>query len=217
VADSGANISCTNTQTAQKHGLAIRKWSQPFPITFANNTKTTCTEYANFGPVIGKVAIVPNAPDTLLSVAALTERGFEVRFSPHGQGVGLYHNDQLIFRGTQDPTTKLFHLDLQILINLPPLPTHAHTISSLQKPRNTRITAQTIRDVLWLHKRMGHASRQQMATAIQSAAWIRVPPTISPTNINAVLTRLDCTACSLCKRNRHPTGTGSSVHGFPPS
>ena len=86
-----------------------------------------------------------------------------------------YHNDQLIFRGTQDATTKLFHLDLQSLINLPTPSPPYHTIPSFQKPRNTPITAQTIRDALWLHKRMGHASRQQMATAIQSGSGYRAP------------------------------------------
>jgi hypothetical protein len=63
---------------------------------------------------------------------------------------------------------------------------------------------------------MGHASRQQMAVAIQSGSWTGVPFSLTPTNINAVLSRLDCTACSLCKRNKRHKRHGTGLHGFLP-
>ena len=66
------------------------------------------------------MAIIPDAPDTLLSIAVLTERGFEVRFLEHGRGVGIYKNQELMFHGPFDPTARLWHIDIASLICPPP-------------------------------------------------------------------------------------------------
>ena len=50
------------------------------------------------------------APDTLLSIAVLTDRGYEVRFLADGQGVRIYSKGTLLFKGPQHPHSKLFHI-----------------------------------------------------------------------------------------------------------
>ena len=77
---------------AAEFGLTPKLWFQPFSIRFGNNSVFQCTHYADFGAVLGKVAIVDDAPDTLISIQALTDRGIETRF-------GLFLNDQLLYRG----------------------------------------------------------------------------------------------------------------------
>ena len=116
VADSGANISLTTPAIVRQFHLSTHPWPRPFFITFANNSKFQCTHYADFGPVLGPVAIVDHAPDTLISVSSLTERGFSVRFEAWGQGIGIYVGNQLVYKGHQDLKTKLFHVDLLSLI-----------------------------------------------------------------------------------------------------
>jgi hypothetical protein len=51
-----------------------------------------------------------------------------------------------------------------------------------------------------------------MATAILNSNWSGVPPNITPSMVNRVLDRLQCTACGLTKRNRQPVGEGSGIH-----
>ena len=101
VMDSGANISVTNPLTVGKFHLEPQRWERPFHIVFGNGARFHCTHYAHFGPILGQVAIVEGAPDTLLSIAVLTARGFEVRFLPSGQGVGIYKDQKLLFHGPQ--------------------------------------------------------------------------------------------------------------------
>ena len=88
--DSGANVSVTNPLTVAKFHLEPQRWERPFHIVFGNGARFHCTHYAHFGPILGQVAIVEGAPDTLLSIAVLTARGFEVRFLSNDQGVGIY-------------------------------------------------------------------------------------------------------------------------------
>ena len=95
IADSGANISVTNPSIAQIFEIAPQPWVKPFDIRFGNNSVFKCTHYVDFGAVLGKVAIVNDAPDTLISIASLAERGIETRFN-RDLGVGLFLNDQLL-------------------------------------------------------------------------------------------------------------------------
>ena len=71
-----------------------------------------CTHYAEFGAVLGQVAVVNNAPDTLISIASLAERGIEAQFN-RDLGVGLLLNDQLLYRRRPDLRTHLYELDLK--------------------------------------------------------------------------------------------------------
>ena len=77
IADSGANISVTNPTMVSRFGLTPKLWFQPFDIRFGNNSVFQCTHYADFGAVLGKIAIVDTAPDTLISIASLADRGIE--------------------------------------------------------------------------------------------------------------------------------------------
>jgi hypothetical protein len=45
--------------------------------------------------------------------------------------------------------------------------------------RGEGITPDKIRQVLWLHKRLGHPSRSTMVRAIKNATWQGVPPDIA--------------------------------------
>jgi hypothetical protein len=119
VMDSGANVSVTNPLTVHKFNLSPQRWERPFHIIFGNGARFHCTHYAHFGPILGKVAIVDGAPDTLLSIAVLTARGFKVRFLPSGQGVGIYKDQKLLFHGPQHEESRLFHIDIQSLIHPP--------------------------------------------------------------------------------------------------
>ncbi len=76
---------------------------------------------ATYLSILGQVAIVEGAPDTLLSIAVLTARGFEVRFLTSGQGVGIYKDQKLLFHGPgpQHEQSRLFHIDIQSLIHPP--------------------------------------------------------------------------------------------------
>jgi len=120
VMDSGASISITNQRIVAKFNLTPQRWERPFHIIFGNGGRFACSHYADFGPILGRVAIVDEAPDTLLSIAVLTGRGFEVRFLPDNQGVHIYSKGTLLFQGPQHPHSRLFHIDIQSLIHPPP-------------------------------------------------------------------------------------------------
>ena len=94
-ADSGCNLPVTNPRTVQHFGLTPQLWPNPRWIKFANNQRERSTHYADFGQIIGKVAILESAPDTLISVPVLCRKGFEVSFKIPG-GVGIYLQGKLV-------------------------------------------------------------------------------------------------------------------------
>ena len=221
VMDSGANISITNPDVVVKFNLQPQRWDQPFHIKFGNGSRFFCTHFAYFGPILGRVAIVDAAPDTLVSIAVLTARGFEVRFLENGQGVGIFKDRELLYHGPQHPETRLWHIDIQSLINPPDtlitLPDHTDADVAYKDPSHhvghkATLDQSMIRDVLWLHKRMGHPSRATMYQSIFNGTWTELPSHIKPADINKVLKTLHCTACAMCKRNKLPQQTGDGQH-----
>jgi hypothetical protein len=180
------------------------------------------THYADFGPIIGKVAVVEDAPDTLISIAVLTSRGFKVSFEAGGKGVGIYYHNSLVYNGVIDPSSNFFVIDVGELLHLdlPTPPTNdAHANSSDYSAygnKRATISVQTRDDILWLHKRLGHPSRATMHKALQHHCWTGAPPNITPTEIDTVLNKLQCTACELAKRNRLNRALGSGVHQIYP-
>jgi len=69
-----------------------------------------------------------------------------------------------------------------------------------------------VKEALWLHKRLGHPSRQVMMKAISNQSWTGIPQGLTPAIIDSVFHHLDCTACALGKRNRLPREKGSGIH-----
>ena len=69
--DSGCNLPVTNPSTVEHFGLEQHLWDSPKWIKFGNGKRECSTHYAYFGPIIGMVAILESAPDTLISVSVL--------------------------------------------------------------------------------------------------------------------------------------------------
>ena len=82
-ADSGCNLPVTNPRTVQHFDLTPQLWPTPRWIKFANSQREFSTHYADFGQVIGKVAILESAPDTLISIPVLCRKGFETWWRCH--------------------------------------------------------------------------------------------------------------------------------------
>ena len=223
VADSGANIHVTNRSIVANYNLQPKLWEKSFKISFGNNSSYQCTYYAGFGPILGRVAIVDDAPETLISVAVLTQRGFQVNFLPDGEGVGVYYNGQIIFHGVYNETTNLFHLDIgSILHPKEPMKTlmssNKETVSNVafSVSHKKEMKIDTIKEVLWLHKRMGHPSRATMIQSIQNGTWSGLDSSITPQAIQAVMSRMHCTACGMCKMHKRQVTQGEGLHGSYP-
>jgi hypothetical protein len=60
----------------------------------------------------------------------------------------------MLYKGCQNPQTKLFELDIATVAELS-LGTTKHALTAKQGAVDTSL----IKEVLWLHKRMGHPSR----------------------------------------------------------
>ena len=219
-ADSGCNLPVTNPRTVKHFGLTPQLWPTPRWIKFANNQRECSTHYADFGQIIGKVAILESAPDTLISVPVLCRKGFEVSFKIPG-GVGIYLQGKLVHQGIVEKDSDMFYVNTKELLALsikfqnPERFSHIVTSDPPIEPTTLclGITADKIRQVLWLHKRLGHPSRHTMVQAIKNQTWIGIPPDdLTAADVNATFQRTACTACQLSKSNRLPRGEGSGIH-----
>ena len=116
-ADSGCNLPVTNPRTVKHFGLTPQLWPTPRWIKFANNQRECSTHYADFGQIIGKVAILAGAPDTLISVPGLCRKGFEVSFKIPG-GVRIYLQSKLVHQGIVKEDNDMFYVNIKELLAL---------------------------------------------------------------------------------------------------
>jgi hypothetical protein len=80
ILDSGASLAITNRKTLKRYNIKEEFYNVPFYIKFANNTRYLVTSFGNFGKILGNIAIVDEAPRTLISIYWLTDRGYSVEF-----------------------------------------------------------------------------------------------------------------------------------------
>jgi hypothetical protein len=169
-----------------------------------------CTHFVDFGPIIGTVAIVDNAPDTLLSVYALANKGLSITFA--SDRVSIHrgdHTGDLLYTGKPDSDTHLYYLDMdaimQCSVPTPTPPTFTELVPDLGKSMpiaaffNTvkSIPSNIVNEILWLHKRMGHPSRGVMSKAIRERSWIGIPSHITALISDHAMKRNPCTACDM--------------------
>jgi hypothetical protein len=235
IIDTGANIAITNRKTLKSFAIEEKKYDKPFWIRFGNNTTYLVTTYANFGDVLGDIAIVEDAPRSLLSVYWLTDRGYSVEFI---KNTAIIRNkeEQIIFLSKADKNTKLWHIKFKDLINIDSSQKQlnetrnmnlqnklkriklVNRINSLEKVRQrqstkrTRISKVIINKVHSLHKNLYHAaSPEAMVQALKAGAWDGIDEDITPEIIRAVYKRVDCIPCKLAKSNKLPTLQGSGI------
>ena len=221
--DSGASISITNPLTVETFQLPTGTWKHPICIGFAGGTSETSYEWADFGGVFGKAAILSKAPDTLFSLYSLIERGLQVNFS--GEGVGVYLGSQLVLSGDIDTDTKMFYLDIPTLLKSTREPCTSNELnvcntaysSVNHTPKfETIVSPKLIKEVIWLHKRMGHPSRGVMVKNVRDCNWTGLDEDITVNVINKIMSSHQCTACELAKHNRHAQKSGSGVRPTQP-
>ena len=115
--DSGCNLPVTNPATVAHFGLTTPAWEVPKWIKFGNGKRECSTHFAHFGPIIGQVAILDSAPDTLISVAVLCLKGLEVSFKIPG-GPGIYLQGVLLHQGVVDPQSNMFYVNIRELLDM---------------------------------------------------------------------------------------------------
>jgi hypothetical protein len=77
--DSGANISIAKRELAERLGVMIRTVKEKIRIQFGKEgARSEAIGYANFGDLIGDVAIVEDASDTLIHIKTFTDKGMRV-------------------------------------------------------------------------------------------------------------------------------------------
>ncbi len=218
VGDSGASIAVTNIETVKHFELTPQIRSTPITLTFGNNTTAVSTHYAYFGAIIGNISILDNAPDTLLSISTLCNRGFTITFT--ADNIHIFLQKQLIYTGYKDKHTELYYINMKDLIdckiNLQKPLAEKIKVNNVNKhkethKRNKIISQSLIKEVLWLHKCMGHQSRNTMCKAVNNQSWPGVSKEINTAVINKIFKHIQCTACAIAKRNKLPRELGIQI------
>ena len=144
--------------------------------------------------------------------------------------MGVFLGDKLVFRGAID--REMFYMDIEELIHsrfrvaeptsVEEIPVVAWNggvdpyaaqvpLSCLGNKASVGITSKVVKEIHWLHKRMGHPSRNVMMKNVKRNSWNGVPPGISPRLIDNTMRNHECTACRLAKDNKLARKEGSGV------
>lgn len=110
--DSGANISIAKRELAEKMGVTIRKVKEKIKIQFGKEgARSEAIGYANFGELIGDVAIVEDASDTLIHIKTFTDKGMRVVFD--GDKVQIVDEEgEIVIQGQCDES-QLYYIDIE--------------------------------------------------------------------------------------------------------
>jgi hypothetical protein len=84
-------------------------------------------------------------------------------------------------------------------------------LSCLGNKASSGITSKLVKEIHWLHKCMGHPSRNVMMKNVANHTWNGVLPGISPSQIINAMKKYECTACRLAKDNKLARREGSGV------
>ena len=225
--DTGANIGITNESTAQSLRIPMQRWLEPITIECANSTTSVSTHYIDAGPILGRLAIIENAPGTLISIYQLTTNGYSATFTSEKVTITNMSTNKIVYQNTCDHQSRLWYLDIPELIRLGRAQPQGHKNpcafggvreEPTRKDRQStttkagRIGQEEVSAILWLHNCLNHsASPTMIANAIRDGAWMGVNTCINKEDVIKVFERNPCVICALAKKNKKPTPEGSGI------
>ena len=244
--DTGASIPVIPSQVASDLQLTLTTLETPTRVSMANGSIEYIHQVADLGPIIGFAAVLKSATQTLIGLGPLMDQGYEVHFAKTGVGIflhnklvykGFYDKERKLFQinimdlilpsspphQPQIPDAMLIGSNIPLRLS----PDASKEVddtgvpaASRKKRKNERqtdtIDPAMIKEALWLHKRLGHPSRQVMMKAIAHNAWTGIPVGLTPDIIDSVFHHIECTACALGKQNRLPREKGTGIHPVHP-
>ena len=113
--DSGANIMCTNQQTAIALNREIKNYQKSIEINFGGVQLIECQKYADFEKILGNVAIIENLPKTLVPVTPFLNKEFAIIYMKD-RGFILSKTGTVITTAKQQDDG-LFYFDLEPIVN----------------------------------------------------------------------------------------------------
>jgi hypothetical protein len=224
--DTGANIGITNVRTAQSLKIPMQRWPEPITIECANSTTSVSTHYIDAGPIIGRLAIIENAPGTLISIYQLTSNGYSATFTSENVTIVNTSTGKAVYQNKCDHHSRLWYLDIPELIRLGRAQPQDHQnpcsfgvceeATSNDRPSGTtktgRIGQEEVSAILWLHNCLNHsASPTMIAKALRDGAWMGINTCIDKDDVIKVFERNPCVICALAKKNKKPTPEGSGI------
>jgi len=148
ILDTGANISVVTPQTVTDLGLLPIALPSPISIQMADSSIVEVNSLVSLGPILGTAAVINLATNNLVSPCHMISNGYELHFTQ--SGAGIFRQNQLIHKGTLDPVSKLFIIDLLDLVPRVPdiLTSSLPQVNSTTKPV---LSPRKVLEILWLH------------------------------------------------------------------
>ena len=115
IADGGANIGITSYDVARFYKRSIYSFDKPLEIHGVGDAVLESLHYADFGPVLGRFALLPGTHiSTLISISNITDRGYVVEYSATGVIITL--GKEAVAEGRFDADSRLWYLDIGELL-----------------------------------------------------------------------------------------------------
>jgi hypothetical protein len=219
--DSGATSSFINNATLTLLDL------KPFPSDCETTIhygkeggpSSTSDTHAYLGPI---KTLITDVGLNLLSINDLTSQGNSVLFEPGpkasvfniatGVLIDLVHDEDL-WKITAADVASLPPPSSPKAARVPPMPPELLCTGCPPAPDLSAMVYATVCSkkvtqlVLQLHRRMGHASTENMIKAIQGGTWFNCPHDAS--QIAHVMAHNPCLSCNLAKKNKIPISIAS--------
>jgi len=118
VSDSGANISVTSYKFADQFGFKYYKWDKCINIRFGNSSIEQSQYYIICGDVVGRVAVINNATETLLSLWWIASRGFSIELCADTIVFKVTLTNEIVYSQKSDHTHRQWNVDLFALMKV---------------------------------------------------------------------------------------------------
>ena len=202
--------------------MKLQRWPIPVLIKFGNSAVEKSSFYVYCGSIVGKLAVVESATETLLSLWEITQRGITVELDASKIIFKITATNQLIYQQESDQRNRQWTVDLIRLmgVNIPQAgdigAQYPNIASVYRGNRIARIPPKTVNAIRSKHSCLFHtASANDFVEGIRCNAWLNMDE-FDPEDVRVVLGKYPCNICHLAKLNRlaMPVGSGVQPNDF---
>ena len=226
IVDSGANVTVTSRQVADKYGVKVRKNTGGGCVQFGKKgSRSNIVGYGTFGKLIREAVIIEDGNDTLITVGAFVDQGMEVIFDEEKVYLREKQEGKIVCTGERDKDSGLYYMDMKELMRDREDETETGANNQYKingateerkdgkrkRQKGERILRSQQEYIIHLHERMNHISSNTMCETVRAGAWEGVPEWMTVVMIEKVMNKLHCIACEIAKRKTLPQQVGSGV------
>ena len=203
ISDSGTNVNLISTEGAMELCAAYgREWDMEIIhptsktyVTYGGNNRASVTGILCTHGIVTKLYMVDRLELALIGVHSFVDQRLHVTYT--AKAVLIHDGRRMLYRGTRDPTTKLYHINIKHMVE-PSRMNRANTARRASK----RFKPTAIHMARQLHHAVKHIPYSIMADCVRDGTWTGIHQDVSESLLRQLSKQKDCVVCAVARWNQ---------------